>query len=135
MARTPQGNRLTEAGEVFLPRAEEIAAVVDEPLPQVRGSDPAWSAFWRIEPRPDGKPAPLGPVIDALEGEFELVAAGQVVAISAGRRSELRPDLIAIPLCGVEPSHVVLATRAGDDSRLLTAFCKYAEELLTGEPC
>jgi hypothetical protein len=36
-----------------------------------------------------------------------------------------------IPLEGVEPSHVVLATRAGDNNRLLAAFRKAAEAHLT----
>jgi hypothetical protein len=43
----------------------------------------------------------------------------------------LRPDLTTIPLHGVDPSHVVLATRAGDRSRLVAAFGKAAQALLT----
>lgn len=27
--------------------------IADEPLPRVRKSAPVWSAFWRIDPRPD----------------------------------------------------------------------------------
>ncbi|GII30277.1 LysR family transcriptional regulator [Planotetraspora mira] len=107
--------------------------IADEPLPRVRQSDPAWSAFWRIDPRPDGRPAPDGPLIEALEDKFEVIAAGQAVAISAAPRSaSLRPDLTTIPLEGVEPSHVVLATRAGDRNRLVAAFRKFAEAHLTG---
>src|SRR6201988_3307857 len=88
--------------------------IADEPIPRVRHSDPAWSAFWRIDPRPDGRRAPDGPFIDALEDKFELVAAGQAVAISAGPHgSSLRSDITTVPLEGVEPSHVVLASRAG----------------------
>ncbi len=44
----------------------------------------------------------------------------------------LRPDLTTIPLHGIDPSHVVLATRADDRSRLLAAFRKVARALLTG---
>ena len=33
---------------------------------------------------------------------------------------------------GVEPSHVVLATRADDRSRLVAAFRKSAQDTLTG---
>jgi DNA-binding transcriptional LysR family regulator len=110
-----------------------IDDIADEPLPRVRESDPAWSAFWRIEPRPDGRPAPDGPVIEALEDKFELVAAGQAVAISVDHKGRtLRPDLTTVPLEGVEPSHVVLATRAGDRSRLVAAFRKCAQNHLTG---
>jgi DNA-binding transcriptional LysR family regulator len=39
--------------------------IADEPLP--RSLDPAWNAFRRIDPRPDGRPAPDGPLIKAVE--------------------------------------------------------------------
>jgi DNA-binding transcriptional LysR family regulator len=106
--------------------------IADEPMPRVRGSDPTWSAFWRVDPRPDGRRAPDGPFIEALEDKFELIAAGQAVAITAGfHGNSLRPDITTVPLEGVEPSHVVLATRAGDRSRLVAAFRKLAEAHLT----
>src|ERR1700739_1819006 len=85
--------------------------IADEPMPRVRHSDPAWSAFWRIDPRPDGRRAPDGPFIDALEDKFEIIASGQAVAITAGfHGNSIRPDITTVPLEGVEPSHVVLAT-------------------------
>ena len=60
--------------------------------------------------------------------EIELIASGQAVAIVAGfHGNALRPDITTVPLEGVEPSHVVLATRAGDRSRLVAAFRKLAE--------
>ena len=108
--------------------------IADEPMPKLRESDPAWSAYWRIDPRPDGRPAPDGPVIDAIEDKLELVASGQAVVISAGLNiGALRPDLATIPLHGVDPSHVVLATRADDHGRLLAAFRKYAQAQLSRE--
>ncbi|HEY1002579.1 MAG TPA: hypothetical protein VGD83_23350 [Streptosporangiaceae bacterium] len=60
------------------------------------------------------------------------VAAGQAVAvIPAGVAvGSPRPDLTTIPMDGVEPSHVVLATRAGDRGRLVAAFRKCAQALL-----
>ena len=66
--------------------------------------------------------------------KFELIAAGEAVAIipASTAVSALRPDLITVPLEGVEPSHVVLATRADDRSRLVAAFRKYAQAHLTG---
>ncbi|MEU3614669.1 LysR family transcriptional regulator [Streptomyces sp. NPDC006872] len=104
-----------------------------EPMPRVRGSDPAWHAFWRLEPRPDGLPVPDGPYVDEVEDKFELVAAGQTVAVSAAAPGfALRPDLTSVPLDGVAPSQVVLATRADDRSRLVTAFRKVARTHLTG---
>lgn len=108
--------------------------IADEPLPLVRDSDPAWSAFWRIDPRPDGSRAPDGPLLDGIEDKFELIAAGEAVVIVPGfdYGNGFRPDLTTVPLEGVEPSHVVLATRAGDRSRLVAAFGKYAQAHLVG---
>jgi DNA-binding transcriptional LysR family regulator len=106
--------------------------IADEPLPRVL--DPAWNAFWRIDPRPDGRRAPDGPLIEAVEDKFELIADRQAVAIvpADSRAGSIRSDLTTVPLDGVEPSHVVLATRAGDRSRLVVDFRKCAETHLTG---
>ncbi|WP_369394833.1 LysR family transcriptional regulator [Streptomyces sp. CG1] len=108
-----------------------LADIADEPLPRVRGADPLQSAFWRIDPRPDGRPAPDGPLIEAVADQFELIAGGQAVTISVPTHT-LRPDLTTVPLEGVEPSHVVLATRAGDRNRLVAAFRTYATSALGG---
>ena len=105
--------------------------IVDEPLPRVRDCDPAWSAFWRIDPRPDGRGAPEGPLSGTLEDGLELIAAGQAVTVTTGFHERLRPDITAVPLEGVEPSHVVVASRAGDRSRLVAAFHKLAAVHLT----
>ena len=109
--------------------------IAGEPIPRMR--DPAWNAYWRIDPRPDGSPAPDGPLVDSIEDKNELIAAGQAVAIiPAGIHSgaTMRPDLTTIPLDGVEPSHVVLASRADDHGRLVAAFRKAARDCLTGPP-
>jgi len=106
--------------------------IADEPIPRM--PDPAWNAYWRIDPRPDGRPAPDGPLVDAIEDKNELIAAGQAVAIVPGGlpAGANRPDLTTIPLHGVEPSHVVVATRAGDRGRLVAAFRRAARDCLTG---
>lgn len=105
--------------------------IADEPLPRL--PDPVWNAFWRIDPRPDGRPAPDGPYVEAVEDKFEIIAAGQAVAIvSSGLcATDHRPDLTTVPLHGVEPSHVVLATRADDASRLVAALRMLARSHLT----
>jgi DNA-binding transcriptional LysR family regulator len=106
-----------------------IDDIADEPIPKV--PDAEWNAYWRIDPRPDGTRAPEGPLVEALEDKNELIAAGQAVAIVPASAAP-RPDLTTIPLEGVEPGHVVVATRAGDRSRLVTAFRKSAHDCLTG---
>ena len=107
--------------------------IADEPLPRaVNPPDPDWSAFWRIDPRPDGRPAPGGPLISDIEDKFEIIAAGQAVAIVPAGGQGQRPDLITIPLEGVAPSQVVLATRADDRSRLVAAFRACVQAHLPG---
>lgn len=101
--------------------------IAGEPLPRLIG-DPAWNAYWRIDPRPDGSPAPDGPSVAAVEDKNELIAAGLAVAI-VPVSIRARPDLTTVPLHGVAPCHVVLATRAGDNGRLVAAFRKCARVL------
>jgi DNA-binding transcriptional LysR family regulator len=106
-----------------------LADIADEPV--VRGADPEWDSFWRIDPRPDGSPAPDGPFIDSVEDKIELVASGQAVAIVPAPNGigTLRNDVTFVLLAGVEPSHVVLATRAGDRNRLVADFAACARTL------
>lgn len=106
-----------------------LADFADEPM--IRGSDPARDAFWRIDPRPDGSRAPDGPLAEDLEDKLELIASGGAVAIVPDTGGRSRPYLAAVPLRDVEPSHVVLAVRAGDRGRLVTAFGKLAHSLLS----
>jgi DNA-binding transcriptional LysR family regulator len=123
----PRGHRLAGKESVTL---DDIA---DEPLARVRNLDPAWDALWRVDPRPDGRPAPAGPVAETLADKFELIAAGQAAIISAGPHATgIRPDLITIPIEGIEPGHVVVAHRADDRSPLVTTFRTCAQEHLTG---
>jgi DNA-binding transcriptional LysR family regulator len=131
-----------EPRALMMPRDHRLAGkdsvslddVADEPMPRI--PDPELDAFWRVDPRPDGRPAPDGPLIGAVEDKIELVASGQALAIvplGVGT-AVFRTDLTLVPLRGVDPSHVVLATRAGERGRLVTAFRSYAEALLTGGP-
>jgi hypothetical protein len=46
--------------------------------------------------------------------------------------ASVRPDLTTVPLQRVEPCQVVLATRAGDQGGLVTAFRKCARSHLVG---
>ncbi len=107
-----------------------LADFADEPL--IGASDPARDAFWRIDPRPDGSRAPDAPPVADLEDKLELIASGRAVAIVPALDGMSRPYLTAVPLRDVEPSHVVLAVRAEDRSRLVAAFRTLAQSFLTG---
>ncbi|MFI6346139.1 LysR family transcriptional regulator [Streptomyces sp. NPDC050560] len=122
----PVGHRLAGEESVTL---DDIA---DEPIP--RFPDPDFDAYWRIDPRPGGGPAPGGPPVDTIEDKLECIAAGQAVAIvpAALYTGGTRPDLTTVPLVGVEPGHVVLATRTADRGRLVAAFRTAAQDCLRG---
>jgi DNA-binding transcriptional LysR family regulator len=107
-------------------RSVSLDDIADEPIPKLRDGDSAWNAFWRIDPRPDGSRAPEGPLFDTMDDGLELIAAGGAVAVTTGFYDTLRPDITAVPLEGVEPSRVVVASRAGDRSRLVADFRKIA---------
>jgi DNA-binding transcriptional LysR family regulator len=80
-----------------------------------------------------GEPLPEIPRTDP--DKFEHIAEGDIVIVSAGLSPDGgRPDLTTVPIDDVEPSHVVLATRADDRNRLVSAFREYAQTCLTGTP-
>ena len=97
------------------------------------GAEATWVRFWRLEPRPDGSPAPLGPeVVETFEDKLELIADGQAVAILpvSDRRSTLRDDLATIPVDGIEPCQVVVVTRVGERNPLVAHFRESAKNRL-----
>ncbi|PRY32008.1 LysR family transcriptional regulator [Pseudosporangium ferrugineum] len=93
--------------------AVTLADFADVPL--VRYADPALDAYWRVDPRPDGAPAPDGPLALTVEDKLELVATGDALTLAPAdeRPDTLRSDLTAVPVRDLPPSTVVLATRAG----------------------
>jgi DNA-binding transcriptional LysR family regulator len=99
-----------------------LADFAHEPL--VRYPDPAYDAFWRIDPRPDGHTPPDGPLVEAHEDKLEAVAGGRALAIApAGSRTiSHRRDITAVPIADIEPCSVVLATRARERNPLVAAF-------------
>ncbi len=72
-------------------------------------------------------------MVEAMADKFEVIAAGQAVAVMPDIGvNHIRPDLTTVRLADVEPSHVVVATRAGDRNRLVAEFRRCAQETLTG---
>ncbi|MFD5279153.1 LysR family transcriptional regulator [Streptomyces rubrogriseus] len=105
----------------------------DEPLVACAGMAALWTGFWRLDPRPDGSPAPLGPMlVDTFEDKLEVVADGRAIALvpADDRRCTLRDDLATVPVEGVEPCQVVVATRLADANPLVAHFRESAHDLL-----
>ncbi|MFD7061540.1 LysR family transcriptional regulator [Streptomyces sp. NPDC059906] len=108
----------------------------DEPLVACAGMAALWTGFWRLDPRPDGSSAPLGPMlVDTFEDKLEVVADGRAIALvpADDRRCTLRDDLSTVPVEGVEPCQVVVATRLADANPLVAHFRESAHDLLVRE--
>ena len=102
----------------------------DEPL--VRHHDPDLDAFWCVDPRPDGRPAPDGPTAATVEDKLELVAAGDALTMAppGDEHPSLRRDLTFVPVHDVDPCRVVVATRATETNPLVEEFRAVAVALL-----
>jgi DNA-binding transcriptional LysR family regulator len=112
--------------------AEDITA---EPLVGCTGMGVEWTTFWRLEPRADSEPAPLGPTLaETYADKLEAIAEGTAIAVvpAGDRRHTLRPDLVAVPIDDIEPCQVVAATRTTDTNPLSAEFVRSAKELLVG---
>ncbi|MGP3965172.1 LysR family substrate-binding domain-containing protein [Nonomuraea sp. 3N208] len=108
-----------------------------EPLVACAGMAAAWTGFWRLSPRPNGDPAPLGPMlVDTFEDKLEVVADGRAIAIVPfdDRRSTLRDDLATIPIDGIESCQVAVVTRANDRNPLVAHFRESAKNCLARDP-
>ncbi|MFI5911737.1 LysR family transcriptional regulator [Dactylosporangium sp. NPDC051541] len=112
--------------------------IAGEPLIACAGMGERWTAFWRLEPRPGGDPAPLGPTLVATyEDKLEAIADGRAVSVvpAGDRRFTLRADLVTVPLDGVGSTEVVVATRGADANPLVAAFIRSAKNLgSVGDP-
>ncbi|GAB2965109.1 LysR substrate-binding domain-containing protein [Micromonospora polyrhachis] len=110
-----------------------IDDIAGEPLVACAGMGTQWTTFWRLEPRPNGDPAPLGPtLVDTFEDKLEAIADGRAIALvpADDRRFTLRQDLVTIPVEEIEPCQVVIATRSADTNLLVAHFLRSAENLL-----
>ncbi|MFI5960276.1 LysR family transcriptional regulator [Cryptosporangium sp. NPDC051539] len=100
----------------------------DEPLLPCPVTSTASDMFWRLEPGRTGPELPAGvdgaAAVDGWETKLERVADGEAVAIrpAGDRRSTLRPDLVTIPIDGLEPFQVVVATRHDATGPLISGF-------------
>ncbi|WP_445518430.1 LysR family transcriptional regulator [Streptomyces sp. NEAU-174] len=97
----------------------------EEVLPQCPSAVPQWSDFARLEPRPDGVPARSAPIdYESFEDKLDLVAEERTVLILAAgdRRPQLRPGLTTVPIEGIDPVRVVLATRSAEANPLIDDF-------------
>ena len=108
----------------------ELADIAGEQMP--RTGDASWDAFWRNEPRPGGVKTD-GPLIDDVAELADYLASGAGVSIAPAdsRLPDLHPDLLAVPLRGVDPGQVALARRKDERNVLIETFADCAAALVT----
>jgi DNA-binding transcriptional LysR family regulator len=131
MLVVPIAHRLADQASVIV---DDFAD--DELIPCPVTAPAEWSEFWRLEPRSDGRPAPVGPAIAySYEDKLEHIAAGSAIAIlpAGDRRFTLRPDIAAIPIKGIDPCQVVVVTRVDEPNELVAEFCASARTQLTAD--
>ena len=110
----------TESRMVLLPTDHRLAGrstvqladLAEEPM--VRHDGPvavSWDAEHNIDPRPDGRPVPRGPIVRTLEEKLEYVASGVALTILPSSASTLfeRDDLVVVPVADAPPVTVALA--------------------------
>jgi DNA-binding transcriptional LysR family regulator len=108
--------------------------LTDEELVACTSTPAIWSTPRPLGTGPDGHAVPAGPSADdAFEDKLELVAGGYSVAIlpAGDRRSTLREDLATVPVEGIDPCQVVVASHAGDRNPLVAAFHETAVRTLS----
>ena len=121
----------TEPRVVMLPAGHRFAGkeslsildLADEPIARHEGAA-AWDAFWRVDPRPDGRPAPGGPTVESVEEKLEHVASGDCVAIlpASAAESYVRSDVCSVPIHDIGPATVAITTRREHHPPVLMAF-------------
>jgi len=113
----PAGHRF--AGKESL----SILDLADEPIARHEGAV-AWDAFWRVDPRPDGRPAPDGPIVESVEEKLEHVASGDCIAILPASAADryIRSDVCGILIHDIAPAIVAITTRREHHPPMLLAF-------------
>ncbi|MEU4404796.1 LysR family transcriptional regulator [Streptosporangium sp. NPDC023963] len=110
-----------------------IDDIADEPVLHYADADPAWNAFWRIDPRPDGSRPRSGPVVHDIEEIVEYVRAGRGVMFFPSAIASLfpRPHVTYVPVADAPLGGVVLAWDSTRHSPLIAAL---AEAILETGP-
>jgi DNA-binding transcriptional LysR family regulator len=110
--------------------AVSIAELADLPVVANVGAPPVWSDFWQVNPRPDGSPAPQGPLVHNLDEGFEAIALGGCCGFfpeSMLPAVRARPDLGHARVTDIDGCELAVVVHAGEPaSPGLSAFIDVA---------
>lgn len=104
-------------------RAINIAELAEDPVIRHRHGG-IWDDYWTVSPRPDGTLPIPGPVVETVPEKLAIVANGSAITFvpRSASRAYSHPNVVWVPICDIEDSHVALAWVAGRRRRLLSAF-------------
>lgn len=116
---------LREPRHVMLPAAHPlaehdavpIAALADLPVVANAGAPAVWSDFWQVHPRPDGSPAPQGPLVHNLDEGFEAIALGGCCGFfpeSMLPAVRARPDLGHARVSDIDDCELAIVVQAAE---------------------
>lgn len=105
-----------------------LAELAEEQLVQDPAAVPEWVG---VGSRTRRKAAPKGRIGPSVEEKLEMVAMGRGIAIFPLSTAQFyrRPDVTAVTVEDVEPSHVSLVWEAGRKSSLVGEFVQLAHEI------
>jgi DNA-binding transcriptional LysR family regulator len=105
-----------------------IGELANEPVLVHADASPEWTAFWTIDPRPDGSHPPQGPVIRDMEEVLEYVKAGRGVSFlpRAITNAFPRPAVTYVPVTDIAPGQIALAWNATHHSPLVADLAEAA---------
>jgi DNA-binding transcriptional LysR family regulator len=124
-AGLPKGHHLARKPRV------SIMDLKDEPIMWTRRAPRLWVDWWAVNPRPDGSEPIWGPENENVEEMLEQVAEGAAICITPRSMAThySRPDLVWVPIADIEPLHIALCWRRGDDSALVSSFARVTRDL------
>ncbi|GGW94134.1 LysR family transcriptional regulator [Streptomyces malachitofuscus] len=110
--------------------------LANEPLLRYAGADPAWSAVWNADPRPDGTRPVHGPDVHDMEEILAYVRAGRGVVLVPESVAAVfpRPDTAYVPVSDVPPGAVALAWDPTRPSPLVESFVAATRSTRAGDP-
>jgi DNA-binding transcriptional LysR family regulator len=123
-AGLPKGHHLARKPRV------SIMDLKDEPIMWTRRAPRLWVDWWAVNPRPDGSEPIWGPENENVEEMLEQVAEGAAICITPRSMAThySRPDLVWVPIADIEPLHIALCWRRGDDSALVSSFARVTRD-------
>jgi DNA-binding transcriptional LysR family regulator len=102
----------------------EIGDLLDEHWLQMPGRDVLWRDFWLATAHRDGVPPLLGPEVHTVEEQLTATATGGYVSLAPESVATFyqRRGISYVPVDGIEPSEVAVASRRGDDRVSVRGF-------------